>query len=66
MHNHANSFISGVVHPTPSHPGSQTVFMKSPGGHDFSFCNDHAGTAHRPDNADNWISPAPSPGDIVL
>jgi len=32
MHNHANSFISGVVYLTPTHPGSQTVFMKSPGG----------------------------------
>ena len=27
MHNHANSFISGVVYLTPTHPGSQTVFI---------------------------------------
>ena len=32
MHNHANSFISGVVYLTRTHPSSQTVFMKSPGG----------------------------------
>ena len=44
MHNHANSFVSGVVYLTPTHPGSQTVFMKSPGGTDFLFKNDHAGT----------------------
>ncbi len=41
MHNHANSFISGVVYLTPTHPGSQTVFMKSPGGSEFMFRNDH-------------------------
>src|SRR4051794_29328478 len=40
MHNHANSFISGVVYLTPTHPGSQTVFMKSPGGTDYTFKND--------------------------
>src|SRR5258708_5093994 len=26
MHNHANSFISGVVYLTPTHPSSKTVF----------------------------------------
>jgi uncharacterized protein (TIGR02466 family) len=66
MHNHANSFISGVVYLTPTHPGSQTVFMKSPGGTDFLFKNDHAGTAPGPYSADKWISPAPRPGDMVL
>jgi len=66
MHNHANSFISGVVYLTPTHPASQTVFMKSPGGHDFAFKNDHAGTTPGPYNADKWISPAPEPGDLVL
>jgi uncharacterized protein (TIGR02466 family) len=66
MHNHANSFISGIIYLTPTHPGSQTVFMKSPGGTDFAFKNDHAGTAQGPYNADKWISPAPTPGDLVL
>ena len=66
MHNHANSFISGVVYLTPTHPGSQTVFMKSPGGTDFLFKNDHAGMAPGPFSADKWISPAPQPGDMVL
>ena len=46
MHNHANSFISGVVYLTPTHPDARTVFMKSPGGTDFSFKNDHAGGDH--------------------
>ncbi len=66
MHNHANSFISGVVYLTPTHPDSRTVFMKSPGGTDFAFKNDHAGVITGPYNADKWISPLPQPGDLVL
>ncbi|CAH0349406.1 putative 2OG-Fe(II) oxygenase [Aquabacterium sp. CECT 9606] len=66
MHNHANSFISGVVYLTPTHESSRTVFMKSPGGTDFSFKNDHAGIATGPFNAEKWISPMPQPGDMVL
>jgi uncharacterized protein (TIGR02466 family) len=66
MHNHANSFISGVVYLTPTHPGSQTVFLKSPGGTDFAFRNDHRGTTPNEFHADKWISPAPEPGDMVL
>ena len=66
MHNHANSFISGVVYLTPIHPGSQTVFMKSPGGSEFMFRNDHSGMSPSQFSADKWISPAPEPGDLVL
>ncbi len=66
MHNHANSFASGVVYLTPTHPGSQTVFMKSPGGSEFMFRNDHGKTVPSEYNADKWVSPAPEPGDMVL
>lgn len=66
MHNHANSFISGVAYLTPTHPDARTVFIKSPGGTDFSFKNDHAGIVSGPYNAEKWISPQPEPGDIVL
>jgi uncharacterized protein (TIGR02466 family) len=66
MHNHANSFVSGVVYLTPTHPDAQTVFMKSPGGTDFAFKNDHAKTSLGPYSADKWISPKPEPGDLVL
>jgi uncharacterized protein (TIGR02466 family) len=66
MHNHANSFVSGVIYLTPTHPGSQTVFMKSPGGIDFLFKNDHANTVPGAYSADKWISPAPQPGDMIL
>ncbi len=66
MHNHANSFISAVVYLTPTHDSSRTVFMKSPGGTDYSFKNDHAGVVTGPFNAEKWISPSPQPGDLVL
>jgi hypothetical protein len=66
MHNHANSFISGVAYLTHCHADSRTVFMKSPGGTEFSFKNDHAGAATGPYNAEKWVSPAPEPGDVVL
>jgi uncharacterized protein (TIGR02466 family) len=66
MHNHANSFASGVVYLTPCHPGSQTVFMKSPGGTDFLFKNDNPRTKTTEFSADKWVSPAPAPGDLVL
>ncbi len=66
MHNHANSFISGVVYLTPTHPSSHTVFMKAPGGHDFVFKNDHRGITPGEFNADKWVSPAPEPGDMLL
>ena len=66
MHNHANSFISGVVYLTPTHPGSQTVFMRSPGGTDFLFRNDHQGMTPGAYSADKWVSPTPGPGDMVL
>jgi hypothetical protein len=66
MHNHANSFISGVVYLTRTHADARTVFLKSPGGHDFAFKNDNAGVTTGPYNADKWISPAPEPGDVVL
>ena len=66
MHNHANSFVSGVVYLTPSHPDSQTVFFKSPGGTDFVFKNEHASITPTPFNGDRWISPPPGPGDLVL
>jgi len=66
MHNHANSFASGIVYLTPTHPGSQTVFMKAPGGNDFLFKNDHAGVRPSEFSADKWVSPAPQPGDMLL
>lgn len=66
MHNHANSFISGVVYLTPTHAESRTVFMKSPGGTDYAFRNDHKGVVPGPYSSDKWVSPEMRPGDMVL
>ena len=66
MHNHANSFISGVIYLTTTHPDSQTVFMKSAGSTEFVFKNEHADITPTPFNADRWVSPSPAPGDLVL
>lgn len=66
MHNHANSFISGVLYLTETHAQSRTVFMKSPGGTDFLFRNDHAGMTPSAFSGDKWISPEPAVGDMVL
>jgi uncharacterized protein (TIGR02466 family) len=66
MHNHANSFASGVIYLTGTDDSARTVFMKSPGGHDFALKNDHAGVATGPYNAEKWVSPSPAPGDLIL
>jgi len=66
MHNHANSFISGVVYLTRPHLDSRTVFMKSPSGTEYSFKNDHVGVATGPYNSERWVSMAPEPGDLIL
>ena len=66
MHTHANSFISGVVYLTPTHAESQTVFFKSAGSTEFIFKNEHADIGSSPFNADRWVAPPPTPGDLVL
>lgn len=66
VHNHANSFASGVIYLTETDESSRTVFMKSPGGQEFSLKNDHAGVTTGPYNAEKWIAPAPRPGDLLM
>ena len=65
-HNHANSFISGVLYLTDSHPSANTVFMKGLGGRDFAFVNAGPDVEMGPFNADKWIAPDPAPGDLIL
>jgi uncharacterized protein (TIGR02466 family) len=66
IHTHSNSFISGVIFLTPSHPSARTVFHKSIGGSNFIFR--HAGPKAEtgPFNADKWVSPEAGPGDMIL
>ena len=66
VHNHANCFVSGVLYLTASHPSAHTVFIKSLGGRNFAFSNAHHGTSQGPFNADKWVAPPPSPGDVIL
>lgn len=66
MHNHANSFASGVVYLTPSDPSSNTVFMKPPASHDFVFTNMHPGVTPGPFNSAKYVGTDPAPGDLVM
>lgn len=66
MHSHANSFISGVFYLTPSHPGSRTVFIRPPGGSDYSFRHHTRDAAMGPFNAGKYALPVAEPGDLVL
>lgn len=66
MHNHSNSFISGVLYLTPTHPGSRTVFFRGFGDRGFVFTNTHQTTETGQFNAEKWIAPEPDVGDMIL
>lgn len=66
IHNHANSFISGVLYLTRSHASANTVFTKALGGHDFVFNNTNPNAQLGAFNADKWVMPQAGPGDMVL
>jgi uncharacterized protein (TIGR02466 family) len=66
LHAHANSFASGVYYLTPSHPSCRTVFVRAPGGLDFSFRNHTRTAAMGPFNAGKYVLPQADPGDLVL
>jgi len=66
VHNHANCFISGVLYLSECHPSANTLFIRSLGGRDFVFSNMNASTELGPFNAEKWMGPVPSPGDLVL
>lgn len=66
LHNHANSFVSGIVYLSRSHPSANTVFARAPGGADFVFNNTNARAKLGPYSSGKWVSPDPSPGDLLL
>ena len=66
LHAHANSFASGVIYLTPSHPACKTVFVRAPGGLDFSFRHHTRQAAMGPFNAGKYVLPVADPGDLVL
>jgi hypothetical protein len=65
-HNHANSFISGVVYLTSIHDDARTVFLRAQGTPEFAFRNDHDGVESSPYNEPKWVGPSPQPGEMVL
>jgi uncharacterized protein (TIGR02466 family) len=66
IHNHANSFVSGVLYLTPSHPTANIVFHKSLGGADFAFKNQNENVRFGPYNGGKWGMPTIAAGDLVL
>ena len=66
LHSHANSFVSGIIYLTPSHPACRTVFMRPLGGPDFSFRHHTRSAAMGPFNAGKYVLPEAEPGDLVL
>jgi len=66
VHNHANSFISGVLYLTQPHPSSNLVFHKSVGAANFVFTNQNKATKFGPYNGGKWMIPKLGAGDLVL
>ena len=66
MHAHANSFVSGVVYLSPSHPSANTVFVRNPGSNEFTFRHNSRTAQVGPYNAGKWVTPEIEPGDMVL
>lgn len=66
IHAHANSFVSGIVYLSRSHPSAQTVFHKALGGTDFVFSNYNRNAGVSQFNGSKWVLPAVNPGDLVL
>ena len=66
LHAHANSFVSGVYYLTASHAACKTVFLRPPGGADFSFRHHTRTAAMGPFNAGKYVLPQAEPGDLVL
>ena len=66
MHNHANSFVSGVVYLTPTHPDSQHRVHEVARRHRLRVPNDHAGATPTRSAPTSGSARRPSPGDLML
>jgi hypothetical protein len=66
MQNHANSFVSGIVHLTGAHPSTRPVFMKAPAHGEFAFRNANPRASVGTFNAERWVSPELAPGDALI
>lgn len=66
MHNHANSFVSGVIYLTETHPSAATVFHRQVGQTTFQLENQNARCTVGPFNSPIFAMPPVEPGDMVL
>jgi uncharacterized protein (TIGR02466 family) len=66
VHAHANSFTSGIIYLTESHPSARNVFHRSIGGREFMFSNDNPKAEIGRFNGNKWVGPETAPGDMVL
>jgi len=66
VHNHANSFISGVLYLTQPHSSAHLVFHKAIGSPNFVFSNQNKATKFGPYNGGKWMIPKLGAGDLVL
>lgn len=66
MHNHANSFVSGVICLTETDRSAATVFHRQIGQSTFHMQNENARCEISPFNSPNFRMPSAAPGDMAL
>ena len=66
MHNHANSFVSGVIYLTDTGNTAPTVFYRNVGSDTFVMSNENKRCEIGPYNAPVYQIPPMHPGDMVL
>jgi uncharacterized protein (TIGR02466 family) len=66
MHNHANSFVSGVLYLTEVDESASTVFHRHVGATTFVMANENKRCRIGPHNAPVYRMPSVAPGDLVL
>lgn len=66
IHNHANSFVSGVIYLTSTGDRASTVFHRSQAADTFKLNNENRNCEIGPFNAPIYQMPPMEPGDMVL
>lgn len=66
MHNHANSFVSGVIYLTPIHASAATVFHRFVGSTGFMLENQNERCKMTSFNSPVYRTPEVEPGDMML
>ncbi|MEO0820775.1 MAG: putative 2OG-Fe(II) oxygenase [Pseudomonadota bacterium] len=66
LHNHANSFISGILYITDTHPASATVFYRNVGAQSFVMSNENKRCKMTAFNSPVFQVPDVGAGDLVL